>query len=60
MKAWSDTRNEASHALAKKLGMSQIDCIKNAAFFKGKSSDEFVFSKTLSDLNSEEDSNDDT
>jgi ribosomal-protein-alanine N-acetyltransferase len=44
IKAWSDTRNEASHRLAKKLGMSQVDFIKDADFFKGTASDEFVFS----------------
>lgn len=47
VKAWSDTRNEASHALAKKLGMVQVEYIKDADFFKGKSSDEFVFSKVF-------------
>jgi ribosomal-protein-alanine N-acetyltransferase len=45
VKAWSDTRNTASHKLAKKLGMLQIEFIKDADFFKGSSSDEFVFSK---------------
>jgi ribosomal-protein-alanine N-acetyltransferase len=44
VKAWSDTRNVASHCLAKKLGMTQIELIKNADFFKGQNSDEFVFS----------------
>ncbi len=45
VKAWSDTRNEASHRLAKKLGMIQVDLIKDADFFKGASSDEYVFSR---------------
>ena len=45
IKAWSDTRNEASHRVAKKLGMTQVDLLKNADFFKGSSSDEYVFSK---------------
>lgn len=45
VKAWSDTRNLASHRLAKKLGMLQIELIKDADFFKGASSDEFVFSR---------------
>lgn len=45
VKAWSDTRNEASHRLVEKLGMVKIETIKDADFFKGKSSDEFVFSK---------------
>jgi len=49
VKAWSDTRNIASHRLAKKLGMSQIQFIKDADFFKGASSDEFVFSKVFHD-----------
>jgi len=47
VKAWSDTRNHASHQLAKKLGMLQIDFIKNADFFKGTNSDEYVFAKNL-------------
>lgn len=45
VKAWSDTRNKASHRLAQRLGMIQVDHIKDADFFKGASSDEFVFSK---------------
>lgn len=45
VRAWSDTRNIASHALVKKLGMVQIDYIQNADFFNGETSDEFVFSK---------------
>lgn len=44
VKAWSDTRNIASHRLAKKLGMIQVEVLKDADFFKGQSSDEFVFS----------------
>ena len=47
VKAWTDTRNEASHRLAKKLGMIQVELIKNADFFKGTNSDEFVFSKVF-------------
>jgi len=47
VRAWSDTRNTASHQLAKKLGMVQIGLIKDADFFKGATSDEFVFSKVL-------------
>ncbi len=45
VKAWSDTRNLASHRVANKLGMVQTELIKNADFFRGSSSDEFVFSK---------------
>ncbi len=47
VKAWSDTRNTASHRLAKKLGMVQVEFIKDADFFKGANSDEFVFSKVF-------------
>lgn len=47
VKAWSDTRNEASHRLARRLGMVQVDFIKDADFFKGTSSDEYVFSKVF-------------
>ena len=47
VKAWSDTRNEASHRLAKKMGMIQVEVLKDADFFKGSKSDEFVFSKTF-------------
>ena len=47
IKAWSDTRNTASHNLAKKLGMIKVDLIKDADFFKGASSDEYVFSKVF-------------
>jgi RimJ/RimL family protein N-acetyltransferase len=43
VKAWADTRNLVSHKLAKKLGMTQIELIKDADFFKGASSDEYVF-----------------
>jgi [ribosomal protein S5]-alanine N-acetyltransferase len=43
IRAWSDTRNHASHRLAEKLGMTQVEGIKDADFFKGQSSDEFVF-----------------
>lgn len=46
-KAWSDTRNTVSHRLAKRLGMTQVDFIKDADFFKGATSDEFVFSKVF-------------
>ena len=47
VKLWSDTRNIASHALATKLGFKKIEHIQNADFFKGASSDEFVFLKHL-------------
>ncbi len=47
VKAWSDTRNLASHHVARKMGMTQIEIIKDADFFKGTTSDEFVFSRRL-------------
>lgn len=47
IKAWSDTRNEASHRLARKMGMIQVGFIKDADFFKGQTSDEFIFSKVF-------------
>jgi len=50
VKAWSDTRNVASHALARKLGMIQTEMIKDTDFFKGKSSDEYVFSCSFEGL----------
>lgn len=43
LKAWIDTRNDASIALVKKLGMTQIDFIPKADHFKGSDSDEYVF-----------------
>jgi ribosomal-protein-alanine N-acetyltransferase len=43
IRAWIDTRNEASLALVTKLGMKNIRHIKNADFFKNSSSDEFIF-----------------
>ncbi|MCX6124735.1 MAG: GNAT family N-acetyltransferase [Proteobacteria bacterium] len=50
IKAWSDTRNIASHRLAQKLGMVQLEMIKDADFFKGSTSDEFVFSRRFYDV----------
>ena len=47
VKAWSDTRNKASHRLAERMGMQVIETIKDADFFKGSTSDEFVFAKEL-------------
>jgi RimJ/RimL family protein N-acetyltransferase len=47
VKAWSDTRNAPSHQLAKKLGMVQVGFKKNADFFKGVTSDEYIFSKVF-------------
>jgi [ribosomal protein S5]-alanine N-acetyltransferase len=42
-KAWTDTRNLASHKLLERLGFSQIEEIKNADEFKGSVSHEFVY-----------------
>jgi [ribosomal protein S5]-alanine N-acetyltransferase len=42
-KAWTDTRNLASHKLLERLGFSKIEEIKNADEFKGSVSDEFVY-----------------
>lgn len=47
VKAWVDTRNVASHRLAQKLGMVNVETIKDADFFKGATSDEFVFARSL-------------
>jgi len=49
IRAWSDSRNEPSHRLARKLGMKQVEFIKGADFFKGTSSDEYVFSIVFGD-----------
>lgn len=49
VKAWSDSRNTASHRLARKLGMKEVEFVKDADFFKGASSDEWVFSLTFTD-----------
>ena len=54
-KAWSDTRNLASHRLAERLGMSNVGFIKDADFFKGATSDEFVFSIKFGDREDRED-----
>jgi len=50
IKAWVDTRNLRSIHLLKKIGFEQIDHIKNAGFFNGETSDEFVFSLRLKSL----------
>lgn len=47
VKAWVDTRNEASIALLKKLGFSQVEFLPKADHFKGQDSDEFVFARKL-------------
>jgi [ribosomal protein S5]-alanine N-acetyltransferase len=42
-KAWTDTRNLASHKLLERLGFTKIEEIKNADEFKGSISHEFVY-----------------
>jgi [ribosomal protein S5]-alanine N-acetyltransferase len=42
-KAWTDTRNLASHKLLERLGFTKIEEIKNADEFKGSVSHEFVY-----------------
>jgi [ribosomal protein S5]-alanine N-acetyltransferase len=42
-KAWVDTRNEASIKLLERLRFKKIETLQAADFFKGSSSDEFVF-----------------
>lgn len=49
VRAWSDTRNVASHRLAARLGMKQVEFIKDADFFKGATSDEYVFAINLNE-----------
>jgi [ribosomal protein S5]-alanine N-acetyltransferase len=46
-KAWTDTRNLASHKLLERLGFSKTEEIKNADEFKGSISHEFVFALEL-------------
>ena len=45
--ASTDTRNEASQKLCRKLGMIQVQLIKNADVIQGVPSDDFIFSKRL-------------
>ena len=47
VKAYTDTRNKASHRLAERLGMKIVETIKDADFFTGAKSDEYVFAKSL-------------
>ncbi|MBK9294800.1 MAG: GNAT family N-acetyltransferase [Oligoflexia bacterium] len=47
VKAFVDTRNFPSIELLKKLEFNQSGFIKNADFFKGSSSDEFLFEKSI-------------
>ena len=42
-KAWTDTRNLASHKLLERLGFTKTEEIKNADEFKGSISHEFVY-----------------
>lgn len=45
--AWVDTRNVASIRLLDKVGLTPIDRIENADFFKGSQSDEWIYSCIL-------------
>ena len=47
LKAWTDTRNLASHKLLERLRFTKTEEIKNADEFKGNISDEFVFALEL-------------
>ena len=47
VKAWTDTRNLASHKLLERLGFTKIEEIKNADKFKGNVNHEFVHSLEL-------------
>lgn len=46
VRAWIDTRNQASIAVARRLGMRQVGFVPRADRFKGSFSDEFVFELT--------------
>jgi [ribosomal protein S5]-alanine N-acetyltransferase len=46
-KAWTDTRNLASHKLLERLGFTKTEEIKNADEFKGSISHEFVYALEL-------------
>lgn len=50
VQAFVDTRNTASIALAGRLGLQKKKRISNADFFKGASSDEFLFSAPIDSL----------
>ncbi|RZA01833.1 MAG: N-acetyltransferase [Proteobacteria bacterium] len=47
VKAWVDTRNQASIALLSRLGFVVVDRLLKADYFKGADSDEFVFELKL-------------
>lgn len=47
-RACVDTRNKASIRLLERLGFERIDAIKDADFFKGESSDEYVYYRSIS------------
>lgn len=51
VKAWADSRNVASHRLAQRLGLVQVAVVRDADFFKGATSDEFVFARVLAAAN---------
>ena len=47
VKAWVDTRNRPSIALLERVGLRRIEKIEGADFFKGASSDEWVYALEL-------------
>jgi ribosomal-protein-alanine N-acetyltransferase len=47
VRAHLDTRNISSLKLLESLGFVKVGMIENADFFKGKSSNEFIYEKTL-------------
>jgi RimJ/RimL family protein N-acetyltransferase len=47
-RAYVDTRNKPSIRLLERLGFERIDAIKDADFFKGESSDEYVYYRSIS------------
>lgn len=55
IRAWIDTRNHASIELVRKLGMREAERIDRADFFKGSSSDEFVFEVPADSVSPESD-----
>jgi ribosomal-protein-alanine N-acetyltransferase len=47
IRAWIDTRNEASIHLVQRLGLHKAQFIEDADVFKGSSSHEYVFERTI-------------
>jgi len=46
-RAYVDTRNKASIRLLERLGFERVDATKDADFFKGESSDEYVYHRSI-------------